>query len=214
MRITTSELINGVQKLPSDALPLAHAERQHRAWRPAVVARLAPTFGLMNPLYIAALAASIAVLPALAQTDWQISTRGYGHVQAGMLPLEAARLMGTRLRTQEGRPIESSCDYLYPEKGFKGVSLMVERGKVAHIQVTDPTARTRSGAAVGDSMEKLRKLYGSQLEVQQHKYDETGFYYFVWEQDRRHGVKFEIAGGRVVSIYAGDYTIGYVEGCA
>jgi hypothetical protein len=38
-------------------------------------------------------------------------------------------------------------------------------------------------------------------------------YYFVWESDKKHGVKFEIADDRVVEILAGDETIRYVEGC-
>jgi hypothetical protein len=163
---------------------------------------------------LSALVAAVVLVPALAQTEWKISTRGYGQVKAGMSTLEAARWMGTRLKTHDNRPLDPSCDYVYPEKGFQGVSMMVERGKIAHVQLAGAGPQTRSGAAVGDSVDKLRQLYGQQLEIQPHKYDETGFYYYVWEQDKRYGIKFEIGGGKVTSIFAGDYTIGYVEGCA
>lgn len=158
----------------------------------------------------------LCLCPLIGSADetWRITTRGYGPVQAGMTPSDAARLMGTRLKTFEGRPLEPSCDHLYPEKGYEGVSLMVQNGKITRIGISNSKIRTLSGIKVGDSTTRLKQVFGTRLEIQQHKYDDDGFYYFVWEQDKRYGVKFEIGGGRVTEIYAGDDSIQYVEGCA
>lgn len=164
---------------------------------------------------IAALAVSL-LHPLLGAADpsWRITTRGYGPVQAGLSPSEAARWMGTRLKTFEGQPLDPSCDHLYPEKGYDGVSLMVQNGKVTRIVISNPQIQTLSGIKVGDSTARLKQVFPGRLEIEPHKYDESGFYYYVWEQGKRHGVKFEIAGDRVTEIYAGDESITYVEGCA
>ena len=37
--------------------------------------------------------------------------------------------------------------------------------------------------------------------------------FYIWESSRKRGVKFEVIGGRVKSIYAGDDSIDLVEGC-
>lgn len=171
-----------------------------------------------RPLMTCALAALLALLlcPAMSVADdtSRITTRGYGPIRAGMTPSEAARLMGTRLKTFEGRPLDVSCDHLYPERGFQGVSLMVQHGRITRVVVSNARVQTLSGIRVGDSTTRLKQVFGHRLEIERHKYDEGGFYYFVWEQDKRHGVKFEVAGDTVTEIYAGDASILYVEGCA
>lgn len=91
---------------------------------------------------------------------------------------------------------------------------MVQNGKITRIVISNPRIQTLSGAKVGDSTERLKQLFGGRLEIEQHKYDDEGYYYFVWEQGKRYGVKFEIGGNKVTDIYAGDDSIRYVEGCA
>jgi hypothetical protein len=163
-----------------------------------------------------ALLAALLVHTSLGAADaaWKITTRGYGPVQAGLSPVEAARLMGTRFKTFEGNPLDPECDHLYPETGHDGVSLMIQNGKITRVVVSNPQIQTLSGVKVGDSIARLKRVFGARLEIEQHKYDDTGFYYFVWEQGKRYGVKFEIAADRVTDIYAGDESIKYVEGCA
>ena len=167
----------------------------------------------MKPVF-----AALAVLCLLPQTGsaddaWRITTRGYGPVRAGMTPSEAARLMGTRLKTYEDGPLEPSCDHLYPEKGFEDMSLMVQNGRITRIVTSNPSVQTLSGIKVGDSTRRLKQMFGARLEIAQHKYDDDGYYY-VWEEGKRYGVKFEIGGDHVTAIYAGDESIQLVEGCA
>ena len=164
---------------------------------------------------VAALAA-LLLHPSISSADdtRRITTRGYGPVRAGMTLSEAARQMGTRLKTLESRPLERSCDHVYPEKGFKGMNLMVQDGKITRIEIASPLAQTLSGVKVGDSSARLKQVFGARLEIEQHKYEDDAFYYFLWEQGKRFGVKFEIVGNRVTLIYAGDESIQYVEGCS
>jgi hypothetical protein len=157
---------------------------------------------------------SLTWLQAIYAAEWQLTTRGYGPVHAGISIAQASRLMGAKLRTVEGRPIEAACDYLYPASGHKGVSLMVQEGRVTHVLVSTPNIRTRSGIRVGDSASHLKNVFSTQLEIEPHKYDDSGFYYFIWEKGKRLGVKFEIGGGKVRKIFAGDESIQYVEGCS
>jgi len=122
--------------------------------------------------------------------------------------------MGTRLRTYEKRPLDPDCDHLYAENGYEGIGLMVQNGQVTRVEVSNPTVSTLSGVNVGDSTARLKQLFGSRLTIEQHKYDDTGFYYYLWERHERYGVKFEIVEDKVREIYAGDKSIRLVEGCA
>jgi hypothetical protein len=168
----------------------------------------------MNRKVTALTALILLISDSFASESWRITTRGYGPIQAGQSSSEAARLMGTRLRTYENRPLEPECDHLYAEKGYEGISLMVQNGKVTRIEVSNPAVLTLSGIRVGDTTTRLKQVFVNRLRIEQHKYDDTGFYYYVWEQSERYGVKFEIAGDKVTEIYAGDRSIQLVEGCS
>ncbi len=168
----------------------------------------------MNRIITTLIAPILLVTHTSANEPWRITTRGYGPIQAGQSLSEAARLMGTRLRTYENRPLEPECDHLYAEKGYEGISLMVQNGKLTRIEVSSPSVSTLSGIKVGDTTTRLKQVYGNRLKIEQHKYDDAGFYYYVWEQSERYGVKFEIAGDKVSEIYSGDTSIQLVEGCS
>jgi hypothetical protein len=156
-----------------------------------------------------------ALLPglSLAAEPWTLSTQGYGPIRHGMTRADAERLMDTPLRTQDNSPLDAGCDYLYPVKGHKGISFMVLNGRITRVNVTTKDVATRTGARVGDSVAKLHSLFGSSLEIETHKYDASGKYFYIWESSRKRGEKFEVIGGRVKSIYAGDDSIDLVEGC-
>ena len=135
-------------------------------------------------------------------------------LRPGITLKQAEKLLRSKLRTSEDRPLEAFCDFVYPSRGHDGLSLMIQNGVVTHIEAHKSGVLTKSGAGVGDSTAKLKRLFGKALEIEQHKYDDSGFYYYVWEKNRRRGVKFEIGGDRVVAIYAGSETIMLVEGCS
>lgn len=165
-------------------------------------------------LFAAAAALTMLCASAAVAQSWPVHTRGVGTVSAGLSRAEVERRLGTPLRTIENAPVQTACDYLYPVRGFEGFSLMVQNGRVTRAQIRSATFATRSGARVGDRTTRLRQLYGNRLDIVPHKYDPTGFYYFVWEPRMRYGVKFEIAADTVSAIYAGDTSIQLVKACA
>lgn len=172
------------------------------------------SLGLMNRIITALTALALLASQSSANETWRITTRGYGPIQAGQSLSQATHLMGTRLRTYENRPLDPDCDHLYAEKGYEGIGLMIQNGQITRVEVSSPTVSTLSGIRVGDSTTRLKRVFGSRLRIEQHKYDDAGFYYYVWEQGELYGVKFEIAGDKVIEIYAGDKSIQLVEGCA
>ncbi len=149
-----------------------------------------------------------------AAPPWVLTTRGYGPVTPGLSVPQAERLLGTALRTFENQPLDPDCDHLYPASGHPGISLMVQNGRVTRIGADTPDIATRSGVRVGDTADSVRRRFGDALEIEQHKYDDTGQYFYLWEPSRQRGIKFEVIGGRVVTTYTGDPSIRLVEGCA
>lgn len=149
-----------------------------------------------------------------AAEPWTLSSRGYGPLTPGMSVAQAQQALGTSLKTFENQPLDPDCDHLYPASGHPGISLMVQAGRVTRISLDSPMLSTRSGLRVGDSAARVKAVLGRQLEIEAHKYDDDGQYFYVWEASRQRGVKFEIVGGRVQTIYAGDSSIQLVEGCA
>lgn len=167
---------------------------------------------MLKLLFVSTVVLSLCVASQAAES-WRLSSLGYGQVRAGMTKERAESLMGVRLQAYENGPIDPSCDHIYPDKGHKGVSFMIQDGRITRVGISSPEVLTRSGARVGDSTSRLKSLFGAQLEIEPHHYID-GFYYFVWEKNRRHGVKFEIADDKVIEIYAGDESIQLVEGCS
>ncbi|WP_132750509.1 hypothetical protein [Simplicispira metamorpha] len=148
-----------------------------------------------------------------ANEPWLLNSKGYGPVKVGMTIAEAESLLKFKLNTFENKPLDSECDYVSASGRHEGLDYMIQQGKISRIEVSDHAIKTKSGAKVGDSTSKLKELFGSQLEIERHKYDDTGFYYYIWEIGKRHGVKFEIAADKVRKIYVGDESIDLVEGC-
>ena len=150
----------------------------------------------------------------LADQPWTLWSRGYGPIRPGMTIKQAENLLGLKLKPSEDRPLQPECDYVFPATGSSRVGFMVQDGFITHVSVGLPGVRTRVGAMVGDHTSKLQALYLDQLEIEPHHYQEGAFYYFVWEENRRCGVKFEVVNDLVVGIDAGDESIMLVEGCS
>ncbi len=145
--------------------------------------------------------------------DWTITADGYGPVHAGMSIKEAEKLLHTRLQTDSKEMPMPECDFVHPQRGHKGLSFMVEHGVITHVQAHDKHVATDSGVRVGDSAAKLKKIYGSKIEKMPHVYYPGDFYYFVWEDGKERGIKFEVVGNHVLAIYGGSKSIMFVEGC-
>jgi hypothetical protein len=85
---------------------------------------------------------------------------------------------------------------------------------LGRIDVREPGIKTASGIQVGDSEAHARKVHGARLKVEPQKYVEHGHYVTIKTSDGRRAIRFEVAGGKLTSYYAGRYeSIQQVEGC-
>jgi hypothetical protein len=108
--------------------------------------------------------------------------------------------------------LDESCFYLKPEA--KGLGFMMPSSRCARIDVTEGPWRTVSGAGIGTSETEIHRLYGSQVHVEPHHYDDQGNwkYLIVHSKDE---LLFETDGEIVTSFRAGlAKAVTYVEGCA
>ena len=89
---------------------------------------------------------------------------GLGQIQIGM-NLDDAVSMGL---LNENPNMNSQCDFVFPAVGAgipDGVSVMVVKGKVARIDVDTGAVTTDDGAKIGDTEDRLKTIYGDDLQV-------------------------------------------------
>jgi phage gp45-like len=93
---------------------------------------------------------------------------------------------------------------------------MVVKGKIARIDVDTGTVTTEDGVKIGDTEDKVKSVYGDELQVQPHKYIEGGHYMTVKGDSASAGkaIVFETDGKRVTMFRAGRIPeVEWVEGC-
>lgn len=156
---------------------------------------------------------SLAQLMPLAEHP--ITFEGIGPVRVGSSLADASRAAGEQLVDARDRPSGTEGCYHVILKSSPSMLFMIEDGRVARVETADPRFRTYSGARVGDSEAKVRKIYGRRLVVTGHKYDETGHYFIVRSANKRHALVMETDGKKVIYIRAGiEPAAEYVEGCS
>lgn len=149
-------------------------------------------------------------------SDLALTEDGLGQVQIGMQLSEAVN-MGL---LSENPNLRSECDYVFPAVGAgipEGVSVMVVKGRLARIDVDTGAVTTEEGAKIGDTEERLRSLYGADLQVSPHKYMEKGHYLTVLGDSASAGraLVFESDGQRVTMFRAGRFPeVRWVEACS
>jgi len=144
-----------------------------------------------------------------------VSEIGIGPVRAGMTIGQANAALGGILRIPRKL---NECDFLSPASGPRIFMLMVERGRVARVDVPDSSGiSTVAGARVGDSEARIMSLYPGRVKVQPHKYT-SGHYLVVTPASRADSafrIVFETDGSKVVRYRSGRRpAVEYVEGCA
>jgi hypothetical protein len=148
-------------------------------------------------------------------SSWTVNIRGIGPLHAGMSRPEAAAVMGVSPALIDSA--WTDCDYVGFGDMPEGVSLMVEGGTIARVEVRHGRVATKEGARIGDSEDRIHRLYGSRLIVTPHKYVE-GHYLTVRPTeaaDSGFRIVFE-TDGRVVTQYRSGRRppVEYVEGCS
>jgi hypothetical protein len=156
-------------------------------------------------------------------TDWTISLHRAGPIKIGMSLGEVRRsLSDPRARLVDGPdPAEplSECAYLESAAVPEGIAFMFAKGRVVRIDVFKTGFLTASGAGVGDSEEKIKRLYPGRITVEPHPYSsETGHYlnYLPAQDfDRGYGMVFETEANKVRSFRTGTLTaVALIEGCS
>jgi hypothetical protein len=148
-------------------------------------------------------------------SDLALSEEGLGQLQIGMTLAEAVN-MGL---VNERPDMKSACDFVFPAVGAGipfGVNVMVVKGKIARIDVDTGTVTTEDGVKIGDTEDKVKSVYGDELQVQPHKYIEGGHYMTVKGDSASAGkaIVFETDGKRVTMFRAGRVPeVQWVEGC-
>ncbi len=94
-----------------------------------------------------------------------------------------------------------------------GLLIMLVDGKVARIDVIEPSVATAAGARVGDAEARIHELYSGRTRVEPHKY--TDGHYLVVDAAPGRRLVFETDGTRVTRYRAGAIPqVDWVEGCS
>lgn len=159
------------------------------------------------------IAALLVAALAQAAPRWCLGLGALGPVRTGMsvedvLPLADWPGMERKQPTGE-------CWYLRYDAAGANFDLMIIGGKVVRIELKgDSKLRTLGGARIGSSEADLRRLYGTRLVQQPHKYDPEGHTFTFRSSDQDYGLRFETSGGKVTAIQSGPWEhLHYVEGC-
>lgn len=151
-----------------------------------------------------------------ARQETAVGFQGYGPVQVGMTPAEAAAASALDLRPGTPDAAAELCYYLVPGGDFAAdPAFMVSDGRIARVDVDQPGFATAEGATVGDSEARILELYPD-AEVTPHKYGDPGDHYLtVRDATGSHAMVFETAEGVVRQIRAGRLPeAGWIEGCS
>jgi hypothetical protein len=170
---------------------------------------------LRNPDAVTSWVAVVVVLTltSCSETDVSATFEGLGAARIGLSAAELAEVLGKPLDPID--PEEASCFYVAGDAAYS-YQFMVAGGKVARIDVDTATIATGLGARVGDSIDRVRQLYGPALEETPHFY--TGsrgdLYLTFWSPDRASALRFETSDGKISRFYIGRAAeVQYVEGC-
>ena len=144
-----------------------------------------------------------------------VNEDGLGQIQIGMT-LDDAVSQGLLNRNPS---MNSECDYAYPAVGSglpDDVGFMVVKGKIVRVDVDTGAVTTDDGAKIGDSEDRLRTIYGDELQESPHKYNPGWHYMTVMGDSASQGkaIVFETDGKKVTRYRAGQLPqVQWVEGC-
>jgi hypothetical protein len=155
----------------------------------------------------------LAAGSASAASTWCLGLGALGPIRTGMKVEDVLRLadwpgMETKQQPQD-------CWYLNYDGNGANFRLMIVNSTVVRIELpAGSTLHTFSGAHVGMRESELKSLYGAQLDIQPHKYDEQGHTITFKSGGGDQGLRFETSKGKVTAIQSGPWEhLNYVEGC-
>jgi hypothetical protein len=91
---------------------------------------------------------------------------------------------------------------------------MMSGQRIVRIDIDSKEYATDRGARIGDTEDKVKRLYRGKVRVSQHPYVD-GHYLEVEFEGGKYSLIFETDGKRVTSFRAGrSPEVGYIEGCS
>ena len=151
--------------------------------------------------------------PSTSTPDMVVTEYGIGPIRSGMTVAEAAKAMGGGFAAPRGG--SSGCGYAVMPKAPPGLAVMIEKGKVARVEVRRGTIPTSAGAKIGDTEARINSLYAGRVTITPHKYTPDGHYLTVTPTDKSpHRIVFETDGKVVTEYRSGSLpAVEYVERC-
>ena len=151
--------------------------------------------------------------PSTSTPDMVVTEHGIGPIRAGMTVAEAAKAMGGGFAAPRGG--SSGCGYAVMPKAPPGLAVMIEKGKVARVEVRRGSIPTAAGAKIGDTEAKINSLYAGRVVTTPHKYTPDGHYITVTPTDKSaNRIVFETDGKVVTEYRSGALpAVEYVERC-
>ncbi|MEO8634686.1 MAG: hypothetical protein ABI587_05350 [Gemmatimonadales bacterium] len=147
-----------------------------------------------------------------SSAPWRVDLNAAGPVSFGASLREAAIAL-----RDSSSDTTSGCSLWRPTHAPPGLTLMVEKGVVARVDVDSPGVRTLHDLQVGSAASAVREAFGAELSAEPHKYlwDAGWQYLTVRSSDAIHGLVFEVDSHVVRSYRAGLWpAVGYVERCS
>jgi hypothetical protein len=167
-----------------------------------------PSMITLRPIAVVLFSLGLAFGPESVRaqdSNWTVWLQRAGAVHFGMTLEEASRVLGDS--TAEVEPyVQARCEVLRSVKLPEHVSFLVIRDTVIGIDVGDTSVHTASGAATGDSEDRIKTLYGRRIQVRPHPKYPHGHYLVYIPSDARNQrfrLIFETDGAHVLWWRAG-----------
>jgi hypothetical protein len=142
-----------------------------------------------------------------------ITPDGWGDLKIGMPAADAIRRFS--LKEVDSIPGEDSCRQ-FASAAQPELIVMTVDGRVARLSLYRPSPlKTDRGFTIGDREAAIRRVYGPNLKVEPHAYEDKPAHYLTfWTKPGKRGVRYETdMKGRVNAIHAGGPEIQFIEGC-
>ncbi|MET3119850.1 putative small secreted protein [Undibacterium sp. GrIS 1.8] len=143
-------------------------------------------------------------------SDQRLTFKGLGIIHIGMTETE---LMDGGFELKEQLGDYSEC-FEQPLKSNENVLIMFERKRISRIEILSPKIKTNKGIEVGHTESQVKDIYGSQVQIEPHKYDDNGHYMIVKSKNEKSAIVMETDGRRITIIRTGRLpSVQYIEGC-
>jgi hypothetical protein len=153
----------------------------------------------------------------------KLAIDGIGPIRIGMTVNEASRSAQVKfIKIPSGGRSEDLCSYMKAQEGPKGISVMVSKGRIVRIDISNERITTMRGVKIGDPEGKVFSLYPRQIQATPHPYSSRPPYngkYLTFvprdAADKNYRIIFETSKGHVERFRSGQLPeVEYIEGCS